>query len=549
MGSSLVLMLHTQFHLKRSFLWSLFLCLIFSQTKAQHFDWAESIGGLGLDVGRAVTTDQQGNVFVVGNFTGGAHIADTFLTGYGSMETFVAKFTSEGDFLWARVISGPLEDMARGVVTDYEGNAYVVGHFTDTVTFAVTPTGNVAAKSAGGQDVFVVKYDANGNLIWKLTGGGSGNDTATDIDQYRWSGKLYISGGFENRASFGTATILSNGRSDAFLLKMDMGGNAHWVRNGGGLEHDIAASVAVGNDESVYIVGDFYDQATFGSSQLQAMGSSDMFLAKFTENGNMEWVRTNGGTSVDVSTVVGTDLNGNIFVSGYYQGTTFFQNFSKTAIDYNDIFVSKFDGDGNCEWLISAGSWGLDNCLGMAVDWDGSTYLTGFFENEMFAGNVSFLGDGYDIFILKYNPDGTVDYGRNAGAASSDFATGICLGPDQSLYITGYYFFFADFDQTTIGNADNGDCFLARMSDILSVPEEDEKESVDECLTYNYGQKIMQASCNDLTKWSVVNTLGQIIANGIVNDGKVDLSFLPIGHYIFRGDRNEAPAAVKFVVP
>lgn len=543
-------MLSEQFHLKRSFLWSLFLCLIFFQSKAQHFDWAQSIGGLGLDVGRAVTTDESGNVFVVGNFTGGTHIADTFLTGYGSMEAFVAKFTSEGDLLWARVISGPLEDMARGVVADHLGNVYVVGHFTDTVVFSISPTETIAARSAGGQDAFVVKYDANGHLIWKLTGGGSGNDTATDIDRYKWSGKLYISGGFENRASFGTATILSNGRSDAFLMKMDPDGNAHWVRNGGGLEHDVAASVAVDQtNESVFITGDFYDQANFGSAHLQSTGSSDMFLAKYTEDGTLQWVKTNGGTSVDVATSVGTDLNGKVFVSGYYQGTTFFENFSASALSYNDIFVSKFDADGNCEWLSSAGSWGLDNCLGMAVEWDGSTYLTGFFENEMFAQNISFEGNGYDIFILKYNPDGSIRYGRNAGAGSSDFGTAVCLGPDQSLYVTGYYYFFADFDQITIGNADHGDCFLARMSDILSISEEGAKGTLDNCLNYNYGLRTMQVNCDGYTDWSVINTLGQTVANGIANDGQIDLSYLATGHYMFRADQGVIPTSLKFIVP
>lgn len=542
-------MVFRQIHLKRPCLWSLFLCLLFSQAKAQHFDWAESIGGLGLDVGRGVATDDNGNVFVVGNFTGGTFIADTFLTGAGSMEAFVAKFTSEGDFLWARVISGPAEDMARGVVTDHLGNAYVVGHFTDTVTFSISDSDTAAAKSAGGQDVFVVKYAPNGHLVWHLTGGGSGNDTATDIDRYRWSGKLYVSGGFENRASFGTATILANGRSDAFLMKMDMEGNAHWIRNGGGLEHDVAASVAVDQtNESVYIVGDFYDQAQFGTTQLQAVGSSDIFIAKYTENGNLQWVRTNGGTTVDVATSVGTDLNGKVFVSGYYQGTTFFQNFSQSALSYNDVFVSKFDADGTCEWLSSAGSWGLDNCLGLAVAWDGSTYLTGFFEDEIFSQDVSFEGNGYDIFVLNYNPDGTIRYGRNAGAGSSDFGTAICLGPDQSLYITGYYFFFADFDDTTIGNADNGDCFLARMSDIVSVPEENGKES-DNCLSYNYGRRTIHIACSNLSTWSVINTLGQIVATANVKDAQIDLSNLVAGQYIFRAERNGIPNSLKFIVP
>ena len=542
-------MIFRHIHLKRSYLWSLFLCLLFSQTRAQHFDWAESIGGLGLDVGRGVATDENGNVFVVGNFTGGTFVADTFLTGAGLMEAFVAKFTSEGDFLWARVISGPAEDMARGVVTDHLGNAYVVGHFTDTVTFSISDSDTAAAKSAGGQDVFVVKYAPNGHLVWHLTGGGSGNDTATDIDRYRWSGKLYVSGGFENRASFGTATILANGRSDAFLMKMDMEGNAHWIRNGGGLEHDVAASVAVDQtNESIYIVGDFYDQAQFGTTQLQAVGSSDVFLAKYTENGDLQWVRTNGGTTVDVATSVGTDLNGKVFVSGYFQGTTFFQNFSQSALSYNDIFVSKFDADGTCEWLSSAGSSGLDNCLGLAVAWDGSTYLTGFFEDEMFSQDVSFEGNGYDIFVLNYNPDGTIRYGRNAGAGSSDFGTAICLGPDQSLYITGYYFFFADFDETTIGNADNGDCFLARMSDIVSVAEENGKEP-DNCLSYNYGRRTMHIACSNLSTWSVINTLGQIVATANVKDAQIDLSNLVAGQYIFRAERDGIPNSLKFIVP
>lgn len=470
-----------------------------------------------MDVGRAVTTDTDGNVIVVGSFTGGTQIGNTFLSGKGGLDGFVAKYTSEGNLLWAQVISGPAEDLARGVTTDGNGNIFVVGHFTDTITFSITATDTAAAKSEGEQDVFIIKYSPNGEFLWHLTGGGTGDDTATDIDWYRWSDKLYVSGGFENRASFGTATILSNGLSDAFLMKIDGAGNAHWIRNGGGLEHDIAASVAVGNDEVIYIAGDFYDQALFEGTTLQATGSSDVFLARFDANGNMLWAKTNGGTSVDVATSVGTDLNGNVFVSGYYQGTTFFQNFSVTAIDYNDVFISKFDGDGNCQWLSTAGSWDLDNCLGMAVAWDGSTYLTGFFEDEMFSQNISFEGNGYDIFILNYNPDGTIKYGRKAGAASSDFGTAICLGPDQSLYITGYYFYFADFDQTTIGNADYGDAFLARMSGILDVA--DYQETIEECISYNPISNRVSVTCGSLEgNWSFVNMLGQRLAEGTIRN-------------------------------
>lgn len=489
-----------------------------------------------------------GNVIVVGSFTGGTFIGNTYLTGKGGLEGFVAKYTSEGDLLWANVISGPAEDLARGVTTDEGGNIFVVGHFTDTITFSITETNTAAAKSEGKQDIFIIKYSPDGEFLWHITGGGSGNDTATDIDWYQWSDKLYISGGFENRASFGSATILSNGLTDAFLMKIDGAGNVHWIKNGGGLEHDIAASVAVGNDEAIYIVGDFYDKAVFQGTTLQATGSSDMFLARFDNDGNMLWATTNGGTTVDVATSVGTDLNGNVFVSGYYQGTTFFQDHSVTSRGYNDVFVSKFDGDGNCQWLSSAGGWGLDNCLGMAVSGDGSTYLTGFFDEEMFSQGISFEGNGKDIFILNYNPDGTIKYGRNAGAGSSDFGMAACLGPDQSLYITGYYFYFADFDQITIGNADYGDAFLARMSGILDVTE-DEEYAETNCLSYNYGSKNMEINCNIGHNWSVINPLGQKIAEGSAVSTQINLSHLPSGIYIFRTERIGIPVSVKFLVP
>ncbi|MBI1289456.1 MAG: hypothetical protein GC178_17960 [Flavobacteriales bacterium] len=518
--------------IKRSVGWSLFLCLTVSLSNAQNFDWARSIGGLGLDVGRAVTTDADGNVILVGSFSGSTQIAGTTLSGLGGMESFVAKYTSDGNLLWAQVISGPDEDMARGVVTDQSGNIYVVGHFTDTVVFAITPTDTIAARSTGGQDVFVVKYSPDGTLLWKVTGGGTGDDTATDIDQYRWSGKLFVSGGFQERGKFGSSTVLSSGLTDAFLLKLDPDGNVHWVRSGGGLEHDIAATVAAGNDGSIYIAGDFYESATMQGETLQAVGnsSSDVFLAKFDDAGNMAWVRTCGGTNVDVATGVDTDLENRVYVSGYYQGTTHFQNHSATCLSYNDVFLSRFDADGNCDWLSSAGSWGLDNCLGMATDWDGTTYLTGVFEEEMFADNVSFTGDGYDIYVLCYESSGAIRYGRSAGAGSSDFGMAACLGPDQSLYITGYYFYFSDFDQTTIGPADHGDCFLARMSGIMSVDEAASEKG--NCLAFDPFQNVINTNCVERGTWNLTDLLGREIASGSFQNGEIQLPMVSSGMYL-----------------
>lgn len=516
---------------------------------AQEFEWARSLSGLGLDVCRAVATDSQGNVIVVGSFNGSAEIGGTWMNGDGLEEAFVAKFNANGLLLWTRVISGPGEDLARGVVTDSDDNIYVTGHFTDTVTFNVAVDDTAAARSAGGKDAFVAKYAPDGYFHWHLTGGGPEDDTATDIDWSPWAGKLYVSGGFQGRAQFGATAILSIGLTDAFLLQIDGYGNAHWIKKGGGADHDVAAAVSVDRvDESIYIIGDFYESAEFEGAVLNSQGSSDTYLAKYDSNGNLIWIRTNGGTNVDVATDVGTDLNGNVYVSGYYQLTTVFDGIEQTALGYNDVFLAQFDSEGNCNWLSSAGSNALDNCLGLAVAWDGTTYLTGMFENEMFADGVSFEGDGYDVFVLCFNPSGSVRYGRAAGAGSSDFGMAVCLGQNQSLYLAGYYFFYSDFDNTTLGIAENGDGFLAKMTDVLDLSEQE--ADMADCIFIDPVQSSIELnSCKEIDSWRMIDMLGRTIDLG---DGKtnpsISLTRYPKGKLIFEFTVGQQTSRLPLIV-
>jgi hypothetical protein len=529
---------------KRSFIWSLFLCAISLSVSAQQFEWAKSIGGLGQDAAREVATDLDGNVIVVGSISGSASFGNVAVAGFGVKEAFVAKYNTGGDLLWVRLISGPLEDMARGVVVDQDNDIFVVGHFTDTVFFKIEGLDTISAGSAGGQDVFVVKYDADGNYLWHLTCGGPEDDTATDIDHYRWADKLYVSGGFQGRARFGATASLSNGDTDAFLMKIDGDGNVHWVRHGGGDVHDVAAAVAVDKTNgSIYVAGDFYQNAEFEGNELEAIGSSDVFLARYDEDGNLLWIQSHGGTNVDVATNIDTDLNNYVYVSGYYQLTTEFQDYSVTALGYNDVFLAKFNPEGDCQWLSSAGSNALDNCLGMDVAGDGTAYLTGMFENEMFADGLSFEGDDYDVFILCYNSDGNVRYGRSAGGSNADFGMAACLGPDQSLYVSGYYFFFGTFDDSTIGIAENGDAFIAKLTDIVSV---DEMNRAGNCIT-GLGGGQFRVACATNGSWGIYDMRGALVANGQFNNATIKLPHLPRQVYLLKAESADGFWALPFV--
>ncbi len=522
----------------------------FAGLRAQTFDWAIEAGGLGLDVGRAVCTDPEGNVIMVGSYSGSASFGDTVLVGLGGPDAFIAKYAPGGELLWMQTVRGPSEDLARGVTTDHLGNVLVTGHFTHRAYFILTESDTVELTSAGKKDVFIAKYTPDGQLIWAERAGGPEDDTGTDIKWHRYSGKLAISGGFQGRATFANVSMLALGLTDAFLLCMDGNGTSLWVRNGGGPQHDVAASVAFdpyGN--GIYITGDYFASAFFSGTTIYAAGSSDIFLARYDLQGNLQWVSTHGGINLDVATKVDCDLQGHVFVAGQYQMTTVFGPFSATSRGYNDVFLAKFNGsDGTPLWLRSMGGTDLETCQGLVVDWSGTAYVTGMFDTRLISGQDTLTGNDYDIFIACMEPSGHTRYLKTAGAGSADIPMGICFGPDQSIFITGFFYFFAAFDGITIGNALNGDIFLARLTDIAGVQDVSQTGPVN-CLRFDAVHRSMHLGCDLRGPWQVVDLLGRVLMQGHAMYSDVLLSGLPAGYYLFLATDEPKRAVLPFVAP
>lgn len=516
---------------------------------AQEFDWAYEAGGVGLDVGRAVASDDDGNVIMVGSFSGDASFGDTALSGLGGPDGFIGKYTSEGQLLWMRSINGPAEDLVRGVTTDPDGNIYVTGHFTNWAYVYLTETDTVKLIAEGGKDVFIVKYSPDGELIWAERAGGPADDTGTDIIWHS-HGKIIVSGGFQGRATFANVSMLAVGLTDAFVLLMYPDGNSVWVRRGGGPQHDVAASVSYDRvSGDIYITGDFFGSALFGNTTIYAAGSSDVFLAKYSGYGELQWVVSHGSTNLDVATKVGCDIMGHVYVAGQYQGVTQFGAHYASSRGYNDVFVAKFNmQNGNVVWLRSMGGTDLETCQGLLVDWDGTTYTTGMFDSRLIADQDTLYGQEYDIFIACLESSGHTRYLKSAGAGSADIPMGICFGKNESLFITGFFYYFAMFDAITIGNAINGDVFLARLTDIVGVDEAEGIVRGKQCLGYDAYQRSIWSDCDMKGPWQVVDVSGRIVMQGGMAKRTVDLSGLKAGYYLFSTSDHNSRAVLPFVV-
>jgi hypothetical protein len=232
-----------------------------------------------------------------------AGYTDSF--GAGDDDIFLIKTDANGNIIWAKTYGGIDNDRAFSVQQTSDGGYIVAGW---TYSFG-----------AGSRDFFLIKTDANGNIIWAKTYGGTSWDEATSVQQTSDGGYIVA----------GDTRSFSAGDDDIFLIKTDANGNIIWAKTYGGASYDEASSVQQTSDGG-YIVA--------GVTRSFSAGWHDVLLIKTDANGNVQWAKTYGGTSVDVAYSVQQTSDGGYIVAGYT---------SSFGAGSSDIFLIKTDANGN----------------------------------------------------------------------------------------------------------------------------------------------------------------------------------------------------------
>ncbi|MGA9378170.1 MAG: SBBP repeat-containing protein, partial [Phormidium sp.] len=225
--------------------------------------WAKSFGGAGTgsDDGRSISTDNSGNTYVTGTFQTSATFGNTTLTSKGNVDIFVTKLDSSGNVAWAKSFGDKYIDTVTKIFTDGSSNTYI----TYTI---VGPSGTIP-------DPFLTKLDSSGNVTWTKSLAGPGYGIASDS-----SGNLYVTGGFTGTKTFGSATLTSQGIADIYVAKLDSSGNITEAIDLGGSGSDLGRSIATDSSDNLYVTGGFNNTATFGTKLLNSKGSQDIFVAK-----------------------------------------------------------------------------------------------------------------------------------------------------------------------------------------------------------------------------------------------------------------------------
>ncbi len=438
----------------------LLLSCVFIFAQLNPWLWVKNAGGTNYDGGNGIAVDARGNSYVTGGFEGTATFGSPTLTSNGEEDIFIAKLDSDGNWLWAKKAGGSDDDDGSGIAVDARGNIYVIGQFYSTATF-----GSTTLTSNGVTDIFIAKLDSSGNWLWAKNAGGKTEDIGSGI-AVDASGNSYVTGCFNTRATatFGSTILTSNRISDIFVAKLDTKGNWLWAQNAGGTSDDYGSGIAVDASGNIYVTGDFDVTATFGSTTLTSNGYYDIFVAKLDSCGNWLWAQNAGGTSGDYGSGIAVDASGNIYVTGNFYGDANFGSTTLTSCGVTDIFIAKLNSSGNWLWAKKAGGTSSDYGSGIAVDASGNSYITGDFRGSATFGATTLTSNGnWDIFVAKLDSRGNWLWAQNAGGTSGDFGSDIAIDVNRNSYITGNFQGFATFGDITLTSSGGNDIFVAKV--------------------------------------------------------------------------------------
>jgi ribosomal protein S11 len=342
--------------------------------------FAKTYGGTDFDRAYSVQQTSDGGYVVAGE----TYSLYSFGASYNDI--FLIKTDASGNIQWAKTYGGTYWDVAFSVQQTSDGG-YIVAGYT-------------ASFGAGG-DILLIKTDASGNIQWAKTYGGTGYDEAYSVQQTSDGG--YIVAGKTD--SFGA------GWSDFFLIKTGASGNIQWAKTYGGTYWDVAFSVQQTSDGG-YIVAGY--TASFGAG-------GDILLIKTDANGNIQWAKTYGGTDYDWASSVQQTSDGGYIVAGH---TT------SLGAGYDDAFLVKTDASGNIIWAKTYGGTGDDKARSVQQTSDGGYIVAGY--------TASFGAGYYDIFLIKTDASGNIQWAKTYGGTDYDWASSVQQTSDGGYIVAGY---------------------------------------------------------------------------------------------------------------
>lgn len=435
--------------------------------QAQVYSWTKNIPGV-YGFGQSCTSvasDKAGNVYLLGNYTTTRDFDPGPLTYnlngvFNIVSGYILKLNSNGEFIWAKPIYPSTAGQyfnPKKIAVDTTGHVCITGEFNGTVYFNPNAAVNNST-SLGFNDIFVAKYDTNGNYQWHQTYGSAGTETGRSITMNKAGTEIYVTGEFEQTVDFdasaSTNNLTSSAAKDGFILKLDGDGNYQWVTRIAGSSDQLPVALAIDIENNILVAGTMQGTTAFangGVMNITSNGLSDAFVAKYAgTDGSVLWAKRIGGVENDQMTTICADYYTNsIYVGGHFTGTVDMDpgpdvsNSSSLFIaglgTPNDVFVVKLNGNGEFVRKQLMQNVYENTLADMEVDKQSKLYLTGNFFGDMNLGNGNVTAASYDGFIAKYDSAGNFVWSVKNGGGNNDVPMDIEVNENLDILNVGTY--------------------------------------------------------------------------------------------------------------
>jgi len=444
-------------------------------------------GTSALDYGSAMKTDSNGNLYVAGQFSAGTvdfdptSGVDNKTNTLGGYDIFLTKINADGTYGWTKTWGGTGNDASYNLAFDSNNNVFIIGEFFATVDFD-PGVGDISYTSAGTTDIFLSKFDTNGNFLSVKVMGGTSHDRGHGV-VINSTGEIFIAGKFFSPTidfdpSGGVDNKATAGSYDAFLTKFNADETYAWTKTWGSTDRDTVNDLQLGTDGSIYLAGVYRLTVDFDPSgsvdSRTSVGLDDPFLTKFNADGTYVWTKTWGSTLNDFSFNLRVNSANNVYIIGSFQATVDFDPSGATntivSAGLEDSYVSKFDANGNYVFTRVWGGSLMDEVLGITIDTGGNYFIGGFFNGtqdlDPTAGTDSRTSTGpYDMFVAMFDANDNYITSKTFGSTTEtnwwDDQLYELHAYHGTLNIVGNYVGTADFDPTSgtdtkvaVGNAD-----------------------------------------------------------------------------------------------
>ena len=361
---------------------------------------------------------------------------------------------------------------ANGLDVDKFGNTFISGtleHISAPSTWDFDPgPGEYILENVPStgciEDIYVAKYDPEGNILWGFVIGGPSCDRSAEISTDE-KGNVYISGSFGDTVDFdpgpGEFLMTSNDFRSGYVAKYSSQGTFIWAFLLQGLTFGEVKEIEVDHKENVYLIGEFGNSVDLDPSEaeylISSAGSQDVFFAKYKSEGSFLWGHSFGDTEFDRGRAIEVDRLGNVIIGGAFWGIVDIDPSTKVVQldsgEGDNAFLVKYSKNGRYRWGVNLGEDDFVTIEDLALDSKDKVYTTGSFSSEngidFDAGSEEFVlsSEGFsDAYIARYNLEGQFEMATNFGGAASPFSSDIELGLDGSVFVSGVFSSTADFD-------------------------------------------------------------------------------------------------------